>query len=254
MKIRDITDAIDNFAPAELAEEWDRIGLMLGALDIECTGTLITLDLTFEVANQAKEEGCNLIFTHHPFIFSPLENIDTDTSKGALIGFLIKNDITVYSAHTNLDKTEGGISCKLAQLFDGKNIVRQGAGALFEIPPVTLESFAKKVGLKLADKSVKAVGNPDKIISRVYTVGGSGGDAESYRTARLNADVLVTGDIKHHLYVEAAEDGFALVEFSHYGSEIIVTDIIYDYLKPRFADLKIIKAKQQCPFRILEEI
>lgn len=73
MKINDILRAVEEAAPACLAEEWDNVGLMLGDGDAECTGVAVTLDCTAETAEKAAAEGCNLILSHHPLIFRPLD-------------------------------------------------------------------------------------------------------------------------------------------------------------------------------------
>lgn len=250
MRIKDIISKVETLAPAELAEEWDNVGLMVGDLNAECTGVMLALDLTCDVIGQAEKEECNLIITHHPFIFRPIKRIDFCDAKGRAIKLLIENGISVYSAHTNLDKAEGGINTTLCDILGGSNGESDGLGVKFGTAPVRLGDFARFVSEKLKDKSVRIVGDPDKVISRVYAVGGSGGS--EYERAREVADVLLTGDLKHHNYIEAIEDGFAIVEFSHYASEIIAQDIFENALHG--CGVKIIKAKQNGPFRLLEEI
>jgi len=250
MKISEIISVLEKFAPPELAEEWDNVGLMLGDANCECTGVMLALDLTHDVTDQAVKGGCNLIVTHHPFIFRPLKKIDFCEAKGREIKALIENGITVYSMHTNLDKAERGINTALCGLLGGSDVELDGVGAVFTVKRTTLGAFAKHVARTLNDKSVRITGNPDAPIERVYVVSGSGGS--EYHRARECADVLLTGDLKHHTYVDAAEDGFPLVEYSHFASEIISQNILEEALKG--ADVKIIKAKQSSPFRLLEEL
>ena len=250
MKIKDITSVLEGFAPLDLAEEWDNVGLMLGDINAECTGVMLALDLTTDVIEQAKSEGCNLIVTHHPFIFRPLKRIDFCEAKGSEIKALIKNDIAVYSMHTNLDKAQFGMNATLCKLLGATSVTLDGVGAVFTVNKTTLKNFAMSVASVLDDRSVRIVGNPDRVIERVYVVSGSG--ASEYQRAKECADVLLTGDLKHHNYVDANEDGFALVEYSHFASEIIAQDIFADALKG--TKTKIIKAKQSSPFRLLEEI
>lgn len=249
MTIKQITDKIAEFAPLELAETWDNVGLMLGSQSRECTGVMLALDLTPSVIEQAISEECNLIVTHHPFFFSAIKRIDTDESKGAMIAALLKNDITVYSAHTNLDECENGLCMTLAKTLGGEDIEGNGVGVLCNVKPTTLVDFAKKVAKTLGDESVKFVGDENTPISRVFCICGGGASDSAYECAKRTADVFVTGDFKHHLYVQSESDGFPIVEFSHYHSEIIVTELLQNIL----ADLgvKIIKAKQNCPFRVV---
>lgn len=250
MKIKDIISRLEEFAPLSLAEEWDNVGLMLGDIECECTGVMLALDLTSGVIEQAEKEGCNLIVTHHPFIFRPIKRVDFGDAKGRQIKRLIKSDISVYSLHTNLDKTEGGINTVLCKMLGAIEYASDGVGAVMKIKPKTLGEFAKFVAGTLDDKSVKTVGNTDKRIENVYVVGGSGGS--EYDRARACADVLLTGDLKHHSYIDAVEDGFALVEYSHFASEIIMQSILENTLAD--TGVKINKANQSSPFRLLEEI
>ncbi len=249
MKISEIIELLETFAPPSLAEEWDNVGLMVGGVGGECSGVLLALDLTDGAIAEAIKSGCNLIVTHHPFIFRPISKIDLDTAKGRQIAALLKNDVTVYSMHTNLDKAEKGINRALADMI-GENATLDGCGVIFDIKPRTLGEFAKYVSKKLDDGSVRIVGDPSVAVSRIYAVSGSGGS--EYGRARECADVLLTGDLKHHNYIDALGDGFPLVEYSHYSSEIIMQDIIETALCG--AGIKIIKAKQNSPFRLLEEI
>ncbi len=250
MKIYDVIECLERFASPTLAEEWDNVGLMLGDADRECTGVMLALDLTHSVIEQAEQDGCNLIVTHHPFIFKALDRIDLGRSKGRAIENLIKKDIAVYSMHTNLDKCVGGLNDTLTDLFGYSESKLDGAGAIMKIKPTTLADFAKTVAMTLKDNSVRIVGNPNKRIETVYIVSGSGGS--EYGRALECADALLTGDLKHHNYIDACDDGFGIVEYSHFASEIIMQDILANVLKQ--CGVKIIKAKQSRPFRLLEEI
>ena len=78
----DIVKILEEFAPPSLAEEWDRIGLMVGNLQAENSGVLVTLDVTPEAIKQAEDEGANLIVSHHPLIWDPLARIDEGTMRG----------------------------------------------------------------------------------------------------------------------------------------------------------------------------
>jgi len=250
MKIKEIIEKIEIFAPKSLAEEWDNVGLMLGDENAECSGIMLALDLTFDVVSQAAGAGCNLIVTHHPFIFKPLKNLDFREAKPKTVAALIKEGIAVYSAHTNLDKAERGLNFELARRFSGHNYVADDCGGVFEVEEQSLKELAERVAESIDDNSVRIIGDPLKKISKAYVVSGSGGS--EYHRARELADVLITGDVKHHDYVDAVEDGFAIIEYSHFASEIIMQDIMLEALNGVSA--KIIKAKQLRPFRLLEEI
>ena len=116
MKLKEITDILEEWAPKEIAWERDNVGLQVGSTDISAKNILLSLDLTDQVIDEALSKNCNLIITHHPLLFSPLKKIDIRNDRiAALSARLIKNDITLYSAHTNLDFTKGGVSFRLAE-------------------------------------------------------------------------------------------------------------------------------------------
>ncbi|MRN55704.1 Nif3-like dinuclear metal center hexameric protein [Paenibacillus monticola] len=112
---------MEQLAPKHVAEEWDKIGLQLGSLQMEITGLLVALDVNDEVVEEAISLGCNLIIAHHAIIFRPLQGIQTDTPAGKLYEKLIKNDIAVYISHTNLDVTEGGMNDWMAEALGIEN-------------------------------------------------------------------------------------------------------------------------------------
>lgn len=111
----------ESFCPKHLAEEWDKVGLQLGTLQKQVSRVLITLDVTPEVVDEAIERKAELIIAHHPIIFRPLSNLRTDLPGGKLYEKLLKHDISVYAAHTNLDITEGGLNDWLAEALQLQN-------------------------------------------------------------------------------------------------------------------------------------
>ena len=121
-KLFEIIEKIEKTAPLALAESWDNPGLMLGRRDKEVHKVLTALDMDVNVAREAVKIGADLVLTHHPMIFHPLKNVTEDGGCGECILILAKNDIAVYSAHTNLDSASGGINDYLAQLYNLKNV------------------------------------------------------------------------------------------------------------------------------------
>lgn len=105
----------EELAPKHYAVPDDKIGLQLGSLQKDITKVLVALDVTDEVVDEAIAQGANLIIAHHAIIFRPLAHLQTDSPAGRLYEKLIKNDIAVYIAHTNLDVAEGGINDMMAE-------------------------------------------------------------------------------------------------------------------------------------------
>ena len=115
VKCQVLMEALDQLAPRYLAEPWDNVGLLLGNPAQDIKKILVALDVTDEVAELAIANNYDMIVAHHPLIFKPMKNLRTDLPHGKLISKLIKNDIAIFSMHTNLDITKGGINDILAQ-------------------------------------------------------------------------------------------------------------------------------------------
>ena len=115
MKIRDITAAIESFAPLSYQEEYDNSGLLTGNFDWETKAALLTLDCTEEIIDEAIQNNCNLIIAHHPIVFSGLKKINGNSYIERTLIKAIKNDIAIYACHTNLDNVREGVNQKIAE-------------------------------------------------------------------------------------------------------------------------------------------
>ncbi len=122
VKCGDIIKFMEEYAPPKLAEDWDNVGLMIGNRNDEIKKIMVCLDVTPEVIQAAEANNVNMIVSHHPFIFKGLKRINTDDLKGRMIIDLIRKGINVYSAHTNLDVTNGGVNEQLARTLGLKNL------------------------------------------------------------------------------------------------------------------------------------
>lgn len=116
-----IIQVFEQFAPKVFAVEGDKIGLQIGQLNQRVKNVLIALDVTEAVVDEAIRKEAQLIIAHHPLIYRPLQKIATDTPGGKIISKLIKHDIAVYAAHTNLDIAAGGVNDLLAAALGLKN-------------------------------------------------------------------------------------------------------------------------------------
>ncbi|WP_373483932.1 Nif3-like dinuclear metal center hexameric protein [Acetobacterium sp.] len=114
VKLNNIIQIIEAHAPEKLAEDWDNVGLQVGSRQQFISRVLLTLDITADVVAEAVNKKADLIIAHHPFIFNGLKTLSTDGEKGQIIAQLIKNEVAVYVAHTNLDKAAKGLNHYLA--------------------------------------------------------------------------------------------------------------------------------------------
>jgi dinuclear metal center YbgI/SA1388 family protein len=123
MKCSEIIKNLEDWIPKEIAWQKDNVGLQIGSPEREINNILLCLDLTSNVIDEAIKKSCNLIISHHPLFFHPLKRIDLQKDKNSkLVEKLIKNDINLYSEHTNLDFTRDGVSFELAKTLGLKNI------------------------------------------------------------------------------------------------------------------------------------
>jgi dinuclear metal center YbgI/SA1388 family protein len=121
MKLKEITTAIEQFAPLSYQESYDNAGLIVGDPDMEITGALICLDSTEAVLDEALALNCNLIIAHHPIVFGGLKRFTGKTYIERVVMKAIRNNIAIYAAHTNLDNVADGVNKKLADKLGLKN-------------------------------------------------------------------------------------------------------------------------------------
>ena len=218
MTVQWIYDWLDAQAPFETQEGFDNAGLLTGRPDMEVTGILLALDCTLQTVEEAAEKGCNVILTHHPLMFAPRQNMREDTFEGAILCGLIRNHIALISAHTNLDKAEGGVNDALIARLGlvktaGESFVRVG-----HLPaPMNSCELAAYCSEKL-NTVVRLCGNADQPVE--YLGVGSGAGSDEWQLARnLGAQAYLTGECKHHHAIEAAQAGFPILEAGHYATE-----------------------------------
>lgn len=121
MKIKDIVKVLEAHAPKSLQESYDNVGIQVGNAEQEVTGVLLTLDCTEEVVAEAHKKNCNLIIAHHPVIFGGLKRIAGNSYVERVVRDAIKNDITIYAAHTNLDNVKDGVNKKICDKLGLEN-------------------------------------------------------------------------------------------------------------------------------------
>ncbi|MDO5028505.1 MAG: Nif3-like dinuclear metal center hexameric protein [Bacillota bacterium] len=242
IKVKDLTNFIERLAPLNSQEDWDNSGLQVGDKEAEVKGVLMAMDLTDQAASQALLTGKNLIICHHPFFFQGLKSIDFSTYRGSLIKKLIDNSISVYAAHTNLDKAVGGVNHSLANIFPLKKLENisdyyEGEiGSLGEIEEVSFADFKKILDENFKDYRI--LGRKNESIKKIAFIGGSG--AFGIKMAKeLACDALVTADIKHHDSQLAYELGLSLVDLGHFQSEFPALINLKELLQEEFTDLDI---------------
>jgi dinuclear metal center YbgI/SA1388 family protein len=121
--IATIIEYLDEFAPSHLAADWDNVGLLLGDRQAKCERLMTCLTLTPDIGHEAIQENAQLVVTHHPILFRPVQRLTTDTPEGRMLLSLAKAGVAVYSAHTAFDNTSGGINDSLARRLNLVDVV-----------------------------------------------------------------------------------------------------------------------------------
>ena len=193
-----------------------------------------TTDITETVVSEAITRDCQLIISHHPLLFHGLKQVCGQTPQARIVEMAIKNNIAIYSAHTNLDSVEGGINTKLAEklgLTDIRLLTESGLGAIGQLTkPMNYLDFIEHIRDILESTYVRYTRPVKDQIQTVALCGGSG--AEFIETAiEQGADVYLTADVKYHEFQDA--DGrIGLIDIDHWISERHARDIFADILAP----------------------
>ena len=163
MKIKEIVSALERFAPLPLQDGFDNAGLQIGLTEAEATGALLCLDVTEAVLDEAIASGCNLIISHHPLIFKGYKSITGKDYVERCILKAIKNDIVIYSAHTNLDNAPGGVNFKIAEKIGLKNvrILDPKESSLIKLVTFVPSAQAEEVRNALFTAGCGCIGNYD---------------------------------------------------------------------------------------------
>lgn len=255
VKTDELISVIESIAPPELAYEWDNSGVQIRCSE-EINKILVTLDVTAEIAAEAKEKSCDMIVSHHPLFFESFKSIDYGNGTQAVAIQLIKNGISVYSAHTTYDRAAGGIGDKLALKLGlesvcaenngGEGLMRTGILS----KPLGSSEFLEHVKNVLNIRTLRISNTNIDAVRKVAVVGGSGG---GFTRAAKNAgaQALLTGEAKHHHFIEAAMNGVLLIEAGHFETERHFADEVFMSLQSRVnalqLDVEIIKADNVRP-------
>ena len=243
--VRDVVDALDRRYPRAWAEQWDRVGLVLGDSDTPVTRVLGVVDCVPETVDQALDEGAQLIVAHHPLLLKPVSSIAPDTYKGRIIHRLIRADVALYVAHTNADVASPGVSDALAArlgltelrpLVPGEEDRGVGrVGVLAE--PMPLREFTAFAARRLPATAagVRAAGDPKRPIRTVAVCGGAG-DSFLADATRAGVDAYLCADLRHHPASEhLAGGGPALLDAAHWATERPWLDEVAGWLRGQFA-------------------
>ena len=249
MKAREIFDAIEEYAPLRYQEDYDNAGVQVGDADAEVTGVLLCTDVTPAVLAEAIERRFNVVISHHPLIFHGLKKIAGRSEVERMVATAIKHDITVYSAHTNMDNTPMvGVSFKMAEKLgltdveildahcDTATPASFGSGVIGNIAPIAATALMERVREAFGVHALRYSGNGETIVTRVALCGGAGSFLTE-KAIQAGAQIFITGDMKYHEFM-GHEQEIVLVDMGHYESEQFTKEIFYEIIQkksPNFA-------------------
>lgn len=235
--VRDIEQYLYAWAPRELAESWDNVGLLVGDPEVEVHRVLVALDVTPQVVDEAIEKDCQLIAAHHPVMncaWNQVQTVRTDDRQGRVLTELIRHSIAAICMHTNLDAAAGGVNEVLAQklgLSDLKMLTEEKIGRIGTLKcEIPLVEFTHSVIELLGCNGLRYVdaGRP------VHRVAVGGGACGCYIPQAIAAgcDTFVTSDLKYNDFLDT--EGLNLIDAGHFPTENVVCPALRDRLAEAF--------------------
>ena len=237
VKVKEVIDALERFAPLPLQESYDNAGLQVGLTEAEVSGALLCLDVTEAVVHEAVELGCNLIVSHHPVLFRGLKQVSDATQVQRVVRLAIQNDIAIYSAHTNLDKAEDGVNYQMAERLGLIDVVPVGdCGVVgYLSAPMDARFFLDRVKEVFHCQCLMHNEVLLRPIQSVVICGGSGEFLLDEAIAQ-EADAFLTGEMRYHFYM-GHEQEIQICVLGHYESEQYTVDLLEKILVDEFPHL-----------------
>lgn len=245
-RVSEITEFLEERIPTALKMDYDNVGLICGFPEKEVERVLVSLDITLETIQEATDMGAELMVAHHPVIFSPLSSIRYDDPTGRRVIQLIRNGISAVCMHTNLDRLEGGVNTALARALGAEVETMLDVGCICRLEePAALESFLAEAEGALGAKDFRYCCSSG-YVQRLAVCGGAGGDMV-YEALKYDCDTVLTGEIKHHQWLDGKEMGLNLIDAGHYPTENVVVPVLCDMLRSAFPDIEICASALQRP-------
>ena len=257
VKIYQLVDALEHYAPLPLQEGYDNAGLQVGLTEaVEVSGALLCLDVTEDVVDEAIRKGCNLIVSHHPLIFRKLARISDENYVQRTVRKAIKNDIAIVSMHTNMDAAKGGVNFKIAEKLGLRNLrffggekeidgVKGGEGVIGEITDETDALHADGIAaddlvLMLRERFQAECVQCNQLLRRpirkVALCGGAGSFLLDAAIA-AGADAFITGEMHYHEFF-GHEQEIQICVIGHYQSEQFTSEIFRSIITEKCPGVK----------------
>lgn len=253
LQMEDLLEYMQDVAPLEFAEEWDNVGLLIDPLRSRpLERILLTIDLTETVVEEAVDMDVQLILSYHPIMFSPVQSFSRKRHSDLVVMKLLRNDLAVYSPHTALDAAQGGVNDWLANGAGNGNIsIAKPCERRPECGMGRVIKLEEEVGVgELGNRLQRHLGAREFNLAyapygkeRVRTVGicaGSGADV----LEGIEADVFVTGEMKHHEVMECTRSGTHVILYGHTITERGYLRILRERIEKDFQDVLSVAVSQ----------
>ncbi len=255
-------EALEQFAPLPLQESWDNAGLQIGLTEAEVSGVLLCLDVTEQIIDEALEEGCNLVVSHHPLLFRGLKQVSDQTDVQRTVRKAIKNDVAVVSMHTNLDNARGGVNWKIAQRLgltdvhfgteswprheadseSGVPVQTSGNWVMGVLPqPMEASLFIAHVKQQMEAQCAQCNELLLRPVSRVAICGGAG-DFLLDEAIAHGADAFITGEMHYHQY-QGHQQQVQICVVGHYESEHFTKELLRDIINEKCPEVRTVLAR-----------
>lgn len=238
VRISDIYSFLDEKYPLSLQESWDNSGYIVESDSEKCSKILLTLDITNDSVDEAIYKKADLAISHHPVIFNPLKKIQVDTP----VYKLVRSGIGAICMHTNLDIAEGGtntvivgkIAEKLGISANIEPLEDCGLGCIIELEKVVdCDELAEILKDIFNIERVKMSMYGEYILSKIAICSGSGGSLWKLAKAK-GCDALITGDVKHDVWIDANNSKFTVIDCGHFHTENLVLWELRRVLEEKF--------------------
>ncbi|MDT0552367.1 Nif3-like dinuclear metal center hexameric protein [Urechidicola vernalis] len=229
MKIKDITNCIEEIAPLTHAEDFDNVGLLVGAYGTDVTGVLITLDTLESVVDEAIEKDCNLIVSFHPIIFGGLKKLNGNNYVERVVLKAIKNDIAIYAMHTALDNSFEGVNAKISEVLGLSNtkILIPKKGLIRKLTTYVPSENAENLRSKLFEAGAGNIGNYDSCSFNAEGHGTYKGNEDSNPIIGTKGELHIEKETQISVIFEKQNEGKILnALFKNHPYEEVAYDIV----------------------------
>ncbi len=259
MKIKEVVNALEHFAPLPLQASFDNAGLQIGLTEAEVSGALLCLDVTEQIVDEAVARECNLIVSHHPLIFHKLAHITGEDYVQRTVLSAIRQGVAIVSMHTNMDTAKGGVNHKIAEKMGLARVrflghtqsveaphthgekeaamVQGGDGVIGTLPePMAASDFVQMLKSTFDVECVEANQLLRRPIERVALCGGAGAFLLD-EAIQAGADAFVTGEMSYHSYF-GHEQEIQICVIGHYQSEQFTNEIFQEIIQKKCKGVK----------------